>query len=146
MTIIGIACIRCFRMFTNTVNKESMRNLIIVRRKNAYHAQFATCQPNILSHSRQANFVFGGPKFWAGGPKFCTGPLIYTLYQAQNFVSSLTWIPQQGHPLTSLVQNRNWKTFGPLLDRRIGDNKGNPSFTGPPKLLQDLVFSTLESP
>ena len=52
----------------------------------------ATFRPSIFRHSRQANSVFGGPKFpaWgpkfpaggpkfpAGGPKFCTGLLICT--------------------------------------------------------------------
>ena len=34
--------------------------------------------PAFFRHSRQANSVFGGPKFRAGGPKFCTGSLICT--------------------------------------------------------------------
>ena len=44
--------------------------------------------PSIFRHSRQANSVFGGPKFPAcgskfrtGGPKFCTGSLICTSWQ-----------------------------------------------------------------
>ena len=32
------------------------------------------------------------------------------------------------------------KTFGPLTDRRTGDHMENSSFTGPPKLLQDLIL------
>ena len=35
MTIIGIVCIRYFRIFINKVNKESMGNLILSRRKTA---------------------------------------------------------------------------------------------------------------
>ena len=31
------------------------------------------------------------------------------------------------------------KTFGPLPDRRTGNHMENPSFTGAPKLLQDLI-------
>ena len=32
------------------------------------------------------------------------------------------------------------KTFGPLPDRRTSNPLENLSFTGPPKLLQDLIF------
>ena len=32
------------------------------------------------------------------------------------------------------------KTFGPLPDQRTGNHMENPRFTGPPKLLQDLIF------
>ena len=32
------------------------------------------------------------------------------------------------------------KTFEPLPNRRTGNHMENPSFTGPPKLLQDLFF------
>ena len=38
------------------------------------------------------------------------------------------------------------KTFGPLPDQRTSNHLENPSYTGPPKLLQDLIFLTLESP
>ena len=32
------------------------------------------------------------------------------------------------------------KIFGPLPDPRTGNHMENPSFTGPPKFLQDLIF------
>ena len=38
------------------------------------------------------------------------------------------------------------KTFGPLPDRRTGNHMENPSFTGPPKLLQDLIFFNIRIP
>ena len=39
------------------------------------------------------------------------------------------------------------KTFGLLPDRRTSNHIENPSLTGPPQLLQDLIFfSTLEPP
>ena len=78
MTIIGIVSIRYFRMFINTVNKESTANLILLRRKPLNPAQFATCPSSIFCHSRQANSALTGPNFRASSPKFCTGPLICT--------------------------------------------------------------------
>ena len=38
------------------------------------------------------------------------------------------------------------KTFGPLPDRRTGNHMENPSFTGPPKCLQDLIFFNIRIP
>ena len=38
------------------------------------------------------------------------------------------------------------KTFGPLPDRRTGNYMENASFTGPPKLLQDLIFFNIRVP
>ena len=38
------------------------------------------------------------------------------------------------------------KTFGPLQDRRTGNHMKNPSFTGPPKFLQDLIFFNIRIP
>ena len=38
------------------------------------------------------------------------------------------------------------KTFGPSPDRRTGNYMENPSFTGPPKLLQDPIFFNIRVP
>ena len=78
MTIIGIVCIRYFRIFINTVNKKVWKILFSRGEKPLNPAQFATCPPGVFRHSRQANSALSGPKFRAGGPKFCTGPIICT--------------------------------------------------------------------
>ena len=36
------------------------------------------------------------------------------------------------------------KTFGPLMDHRTGNHMENPSFTGPPRLFQDLIYFHIE--
>ena len=41
---------------------------------------------------------------------------------------------------------RHWENFGPLPDRRTGNHMENLSFTGPPKLLQDLIFFYIRIP
>ena len=38
------------------------------------------------------------------------------------------------------------KTFVPLPDRMTSNHMENPSFTGPPKLLQDLIFFHIRIP
>ena len=43
-------------------------------------------------------------------------------------------------------ERRHWETFGPLPDRRTGNHMENPSFTGPPKFLQDLIFFNIKIP
>ena len=96
------------------------------------------CAPN----QHILNFAYknkiNNPLFWL---KKCV-PHSWHCAPPRNFVhlpDFIFWL----HPCVNHVKQTIGKTFGPLPDRRTGNHMENPSFIGPLKLLQDLIFSTL---
>ena len=66
----------------------------------------------------------------------------YSVQYVNNVASIHQTVVHFAEPQTILFdfQADIGKTFGPLPDRRTGNHMENPSFTGPPKFLQDLIF------